>query len=330
MKLNYQLVPYSEEIRDAYVELLPEQELEVARGKLEWKFRHSPAGSGMVAVARDGKRILGLNGFMSAPFTIEGAKGIGFQSMDTIVSPEARGQGVFSRLLNTFYDQADASLLYGFPNANSSPAFFGKLGWTRFAQVPMLFRPLRTGFLARRFARFLPDIRLPLTGRRFPDAREMKRFDESTTKAWRDFAAETRCAVDRDCDFLNWRLADHPTETYSILGADDGAFVASNVADKHGARIGYLMEAIGPDTVLPALIGEALHRIRDQGAELALAWCLPGAPNYRAYRKAGFYPFPTRLRPIMLNFGARPIKGDPAVITDPSSWYISYLDSDTA
>ncbi len=329
MNLHYDLVPYSEEIRDAYVELLPEQELDVARGKLEWKFRDSPKGSGMVAVARDGKRILGLNGFMSAPFVVDGRKTIGFQSMDTIVSPQARGQGVFSRLLNVFYERADASLIYGFPNANSSPAFFGKLGWTRFDQVPMLFRPLRTGFLARRFARFLPDIRVPLTSKRMPGARTIQRFDEDSTRAWHAFSAGIRCAVDRDCDFLNWRLADHPSETYSILAAD-GAFVASNVADKHGARIGYLMEAIGPNSVLPGLIGEALHRLRNDGAELALAWCLPGSPNYRAYRRAGFYPFPTRLRPIMLNFGARPIRGDPDVITDPKSWYISYLDSDTA
>ena len=33
--------------------------------------------------------------------------------MDTVVSPDVRGQGVFGRLVETFYDQCNAELVYG-------------------------------------------------------------------------------------------------------------------------------------------------------------------------------------------------------------------------
>lgn len=330
MDVEYDLVPFSKELRDAYVELLPEQEQAVARGKLEWKFRQQPGGEGLVAVARLGGRIIGLNGFMAGRFRLGGGEVQGYQSMDTIVTPEARGKGVFGKLLNTFYAKTDGALLYGFPNVNSSPAFFGKLGWSHFGPVPMLIRPLRTGYFAKKVARFLPDLPVPLLARGVSDAEEIERFDERSTETWRRFASGIGCAVERDADFLNWRIADHPTERYSILRRPDGAFTVASVADKHGARIGYVMEAIGATGSLAPLIAETLRRLRSGGAELAFAWSHPSAPNYRAYRKAGFYPFPVKLRPILINFGARPLKRDDPAITTAESWYVSYLDSDTA
>ena len=330
MDLEYQLVPYSDELRDAYLELLPEQELEVGRGKLEWKFRDAPGGTGVISVARDGEKVVGLNGFMAATFRIGTGQARGFQSMDTIVSPVARGRGVFGKLINCFYDESEGALLYGFPNLNSSPAFFGKLGWNFFGPVPMLVRPLRAGYFLKRIARFLPDFQLPLLCRRAAEAEAIARFDESSTAAWRSFSRQVGCAVERDADYLNWRFSDHPTERYTILRGADGAFVVSSVAAKHGARIGYVMEAIGSAGSLPGLIAESLHRMRSSRAEMAFAWCLPWSPNYAAYRRAGFLPFPARLRPIVINFGARPINASDPAVTDPKSWYISYSDSDTA
>jgi hypothetical protein len=330
MEIDYDLVPYSDELRDAYLELLPEQELEVARGKLEWKFRNTPGGSGAIAVARDGERVLGLNGFMAARMRLGGEEALGYQSMDTIVSPAARGQGVFGKLIKTFYERTEGSLLYGFPNANSAPAFFGKLGWTRFSAVPMLVRPLRTGYFARKIASFLPNLPLPVLSSRLRGAETITRFDADATEQWRRFSRGIGCAVERDADFLNWRTTAHPTERYAILRAPDGAFTITNVADKHGARIGYLMEAIGEEATLSRLIAEGLVRMRADGAELAFAWCLPWSPNYRAYRRAGFYPFPPRLRPIELSFGARALRSSSPAVTNPRDWYISYLDSDTA
>lgn len=332
MSVEYSLEPFSASLRDAYLKLLPEQEQAIAGGKLEWKFRDNPAGTGMVAIARADGEIIGVNGFMPSRFTLSGRPARAYQSMDTIVTPAARGKGVFPALLQCFYERTDGALIYGFPNVNSSPGFFGKLGWSRFGPVPMLFRPLRSGYFLKRFGRLMPDVRVPILSRPLRDFERIARFDDEATAAWHRFSAGIACTLDRDADFLNWRLADHPTEKYEILRAPDGSFAVHSVSNKHGGRIGYLMEAIGTDATLAPLISASLREIAASGADAALAWCLPGSPNYSAYRKAGFYPLPPKLRPVVINFGARPLRAEGEMaetITDPRGWYCSYLDSDT-
>jgi len=331
VEIAYDLVPFTDAIRDAYLELLPDQGQAIAAGKLEWKFRDNPAGTGMVAIARADGEIIGVNGFMPSRFMLGEREARAYQSMDTIVAPAARGKGVFPALLKCFYERTDGALIYGFPNASSSPGFFGKLGWSRFGPVPMLFRPLRTGYFLKRFGRLMPDVRVPILSRPLRDFERIARFDETATAAWRSFSTGIACALDRDADFLNWRLADHPAEEYDILRAPDGSFTVHSVSDKHGGRIGYLMEAIGAGATLAPLISASLRDMAASGADAALAWCLPGSPNYAAHRKAGFYPLPPKLRPVVINFGARPLRSEAGMdaITDPRGWYVSYLDSDT-
>jgi hypothetical protein len=328
MDVRYELLPYSDEVRRAYLELLPEQRREIEQGKLEWKFRTLPLARAVIAVARHEEAVVGLNAFMPAIFDIDGAAAAGFQSMDTIVSPAARGKGEFGKLINRFYEAGDGALLYGFPNVASSPAFFGRLGWSRFGPVPMLARPLRSGIL-RRIAGRVPDMPLPIVGARARDAAVVERFDGDSSRLWAQFSRPVRCAVRRDAAFLNWRIADHPSERYTILRSEAGSIAVYKVVRKHGAMVGYLMEALGSGTDLVRLIREALDRMREDGAEIAFAWCLPHSPNYRAHRKAGLWPFAPRLRPIVINFGARALAGPKETIEDKTSWYISYLDSDT-
>jgi len=328
MDIRYELLPFSEEVRRAYLELLPEQRREIMQGKLEWKFRTLPSASAVIAVARHEEAIVGLNAFVPDIFDIDGAEAVGFQSMDTIVSPAARGKGEFGKLINRFYEGSDGALLYGFPNFASSPAFFGRLGWSPFGPVPMLVRPLRSGIL-RRIASPIPDVPLPILGRRARTANVIERFDADATRLWSEFAGPVRCAVRRDAAFLNWRISDHPSERYKILRSPEGSIAVYKVLRKHGAMVGYLMEALGSGADLKRLIREVLHRMRDEAADIAFAWCLPHSPNYGAHRGAGFWPFPARLRPILINFGARALGCPKATIEDVASWYISYLDSDT-
>ncbi len=333
MKLDFSMERFSPEIRDSYLHLLPNQQQAVERGKLEWKFAKQPTAKGLIAVCRSNEHgIVGLNAFMPSKFRIaSGDKILGYQSMDTIVDPVARGKGVFTRLINAFYDDNDGSFLYGFPNLNSSPGFFGKLGWTYLSSVPMLIKPLRTGYFLKKVARFLPDFPLPELSVPSLDASEIDAFDENVSDAWDAFAKrhELGLAIQRDLEYLNWRLNAHPSEKYTLLNYRNRSFTAGTVAAKHGGNVGYVMDAFGEDSDLPGLIRALTDSFRQRNADVALAWCQPHSPNYGAYRKAGFLPFPNRIRPIKLNFGARPRDVDMPFVTDPAKWYISYLDSDT-
>ena len=329
MAIEIDLVSFSSKTKGHYLSLLPEQQREVSSGKLDWKFGYNPAGAGLVAIATKDDEIMGINAFMAGRFRIGETIQIGYQSMDTIVTEAARGQGIFGKVIQSFYKNSDGALLYGFPNSNSSPGFFGKLGWTYFSSVPMLIRPLRTGYFLKRFGRLMPDFPVPIFSHADISSEPVVRFNDNDTRTWRRFSKNISCGLERDADYLNWRLLDHPSENYTATRATDGSFIATSLVDKHGGKVGYVMEAIGEETTLQRLIAKSLKTMKAADADVALAWCLKDSPNYSAYRRAGFFPFLDPLRPITINFGVRPMNGNAAVISDKSKWYLSYLDSDT-
>lgn len=163
------------------------------------------------------------------------------------------------------------------------------------------------------------------------------RFDERATALWHAVAGDALIGVERDARYLNWRLVDKPFEHYDNVAVVDGdrmtALVSHCVKDKHGGRIGYLMEALarpGSHGALRSLVSHALGDMTRRGADVALAWCLPHAPGYAALRSSGFVPFPERFRPIELHAGVRAFDpGLAGAIADRTRWYLSYLDSDT-
>jgi hypothetical protein len=93
------------------------------------------------------------------------------------------------------------------------------------------------------------------------------------------------------------------------------------------------MEAMAmPDAQegLHRLLMDAVGEMYLDGVEVILAWASPGAPNYRAYRRAGFFPLPERVRPIRMHFGGRAFDAATSdVMKSQNSWYLSYVDSDT-
>src|SRR5699024_1108381 len=91
----------------------------------------------------------------------------GSQSLDTLVAPEARGQGLFNKLASQVYDEAknrDIAFVYGFPNGNSAHGFFNKLGWVNLDPVPFLVLPLRSRYILsklpiiKKVSNLLPNI----------------------------------------------------------------------------------------------------------------------------------------------------------------------------
>jgi hypothetical protein len=133
----------------------------------------------------------------------------------------------------------------------------------------------------------------------------------------------------RDAIFLNWRVFDKPLTGSHVLQLDGQAFVAGRVAEKHGGKIGYVLEAMGNTVALSDVLSDMDSYFVERGADAVLAWSMPHSPNYKVLRRAGYFPLPPALRPITLYFGARPMSRQSAGIDVRENWYISYLDSDT-
>jgi len=320
--------PISDELLAAY------KHSGMERGKagtqaIEWAFGSNPAP---FAVARHDGAVVGISGYIQSRMQLGQTSGTAVQAVDSFVSETMRGKGIFTRLAQAYDEHARASgtdLVWGFPNDNAAPAWYGKLGWHRHGQVPFMIKPLRAGYFSRKLR--LP-IDFPLTFARDQQIEAEIRIGDWGDALWDKVAPEIGVGTIRDRSFLQHRLFDAPQSAQYRVVADatsnSPALVAMREADKHGGRIAYVMEALGGPSLQPLLMSE-LGRLASRGVEIALAWSFPWSPNYRALRKAGFMPLPERLRPIRIWFGSTPKTTQAERANQEGQWYLSYLDSDT-
>ncbi|MBW1754584.1 MAG: GNAT family N-acetyltransferase [Deltaproteobacteria bacterium] len=314
---------------------------------LRWQYADNPTHELVVHLAVSDERIAAIYAVQPGFVRVRGAVRLAAQSVDTLVDADFRGHGLFTKMAEAAYERVrelDGAFVYGFPNGNSAPGFFGKLRWRSLDPVPFLVRPLRTAFLASklplgRWLRRLPDLRVPIRGPELPASYELRPvtvLGPELDALWQRFATNVTVAVDRSAEYLRWRLT-KTGEQYQCLGVFDQAqlvaFCAYTTVDKHGGRIGYVIELLhepGAHEVGAALLVECLRRMAADGADAVLAWSFRHSPNAKAYSTGGFVTLPERLRPIELHFGVRPLDDSLSnVVGDRRNWYISYCDSDT-
>lgn len=336
MSIAYSIEPHGREVVDAYARLFP-GDPDKALKLLDWRFAANPHGPGQFAVAREEGVIGGMIALV--PTAMVGPHGsvVGFQAIDTIVDPQMRGKFVFMRLgkLAEEFCAAQGAMLWGFPNAQAARGWFGRLEWKRTGSVPFLIRPLRSGYVLRRLAPRLGRIDVRLFAKPRNAVGRQAAIDQRYDALWSSISGTTGLGVDRTADWLRWRLA-RPGADYRFAAVGDNEYTAAaaiTTAQKHGGTIAYVMEALarrGGQKDLALLLRELLAGAGAGGAEVALAWCSPASPNYRAYRAAGFLPFLDRFRPIEIHHGSWVNPLDAALKRQQGAdWYLSYLDSDT-
>ncbi len=319
--------PLSDEILAAYAASGMERG-KAGRGALEWVFEGNATP---FAVARHGHEIIGLSAYIKSRMSLGGSEAVALQAVDSFVSDKARGKGVFTGLARAYDQHAQqegADLVWGFPNANAAPVWFGKLNWSQMGQVPFLIKPLRAGFFLRKL-RLSFDFPLSFTADQ--NLQPVSTFGGWADELWSSLSRTVVCGNMRDSAFLTHRLIDAPmARSYRVVAdeRDGGAIVATTEAVKHGGRIGYLLEAMG-HRELDGLLASEMRRLRDRGVEVVLAWSYPWSANYRSLRKAGFFHLPERVRPIQIWFGSRPLSPIAVAAEETKNWYLSYLDSDT-
>lgn len=319
---------------------------------LRWLYFDNPASriNIEVAVATDESRIAAIVSLLPLLMRVGGTVVHACQAIDTLTDSDYRGRGLFAKVGKVALERSQAegyACAWGFPNAAAAHGWFERLGWTKMDPVPFLFKPLLLNYGIRRVPSLASlDSRLPRIPLAFPrephlpqnqELRRLVAFDDEFSQLWERFAASIPIAVHRDARYLTWRLLRKPSERYSSLGLyEDGAlrgFVSWVAKNKHGGQTGYVMELMHePERpeVGKALLAQALVEMARGGVEVVLAWNFAHSPNHEAYRSAGFWELPERLRPVELHFGARSLAAPQrANICNRRNWYLSYLDSDT-
>lgn len=277
-------------------------------------------------------------------FYLDGQVVLAAQSLDTMVDAKSRGLGLFTKLakvVNENMQKAGVAFVYGFPNGNSHSGFVKNLNWSMHDPVPFLFRPINLSFAASKLNHQLGRFvfgRIPALGKKNASKLLSSLPErEPVDQLWNEFSSQIEIGRVRDHAFLHKRYVMHPKSKYFYRACFEGHFITGLliycIEEKHGGRIGYIMELMCLPThkhVASLLITDAVADMHTQSCDGVLVWCFGHSPYFRHYIKQFFLPLPERARPIELHFGYRDFEsnGMPR-LQSRTSWYLSYSDSDT-
>lgn len=323
--------------------------------EIQWQYFNNPVGKLYVdyAVSQtdddNGSQLAGIYASSPVVFKCGTHRVTAVQSMDTLIDEDFRGMGLFTSMAQSVFDRcADDKIgfIYGFPNDNSAHGFFNRLGWTSLDPLPMMIKPLQIDYFLQRlnapeFLRKLVPKKALLLSKKPElasnvEIRVLLKFDEQYDNLWSRFSADIPVTINRTSAYMNWRFS-KPKTTYKTLGLYvDGvlqAMVTYCLENKHGGKIGYIMELIhAPEYSDQAsdLLRNVLNELAASKCDAVLAWNFAHSPNHQAYRQNGFFTIPERIRPIHLHIGVRRFAApDEIALGNRRNWYISYCDSDT-
>lgn len=319
--------------------------------RLVWMHEKNPAQKNYFSIFLDeqANRPAALYAVFPVIFQQFGKQVNAVQSIDTITDINYRGMGLFKKLAIDCYQHAKADgvgFVYGFPNDQSAPGFFKSLGWSPIAEVPFLIKPLNLFYpLKYKFKKNIPfyfNINLGLkwlfTQNKYT-SKVLHSFDDEYNALWQKYATSFQIGVVRNATYMNWRIANHPTEQYTthayysnnVLVA---IFVLAVKEEKHHGKMGYVIDTIYDPSYandMPYLFYLAQKSTFYKAkVDAVLGWCFNHSNNHILYKKTEFYTIPKKLQPIKLFFGANNFdNSNDTTFFDKKNWYLSYCDSDT-
>jgi GNAT superfamily N-acetyltransferase len=330
---------------------------QVSADTWEWQYLRSPAGQAVVVVAESDEGIAGQYALIPLRMKAQGRLCIGGLSLDTMVHPDYRGQGVFLRLAERVYQLAaerGIDFVYGFPNQNSHHAFIARLNWRDLHNgVPIWAKPLNIdSIVQKRFVKSgliaalggtVGKVAVNLLSRNSATTgptchiRETASFDDRFDSLWNEASSEWNVAVVRDRAYLTWRYVDKPGGGYTILVAERGeellGYVVLKCVPRFGLEIGLLVDMVwipGEKGVANALISAGLECFASGKMDLVGCLMLPSAPYSRDLKEMGFFKVPRRLLPQNMYLGGCSLVGEQATASlfKPGNWFVTWGDHD--
>ena len=233
-------------------------------------------------------------------------------AVDAMTAPELRRQGAFTAVVSrahAAWRDAGVAFVLGMPNERHGSRT-AALGWRRVSSLRWMIRPLRPDVLLARRSRLgrLPGLKT--AGRLWNtlwelgtprslglvfDALDRAQCETAFDRLADAGASQEPFALHRDKAWMNHRLLDEPESPYEIVIASDGqqayGYAAYRVRQVNGRRIGAIAELVSrhaDSRIGSGLIREAASRLRDEGAEIAIALAVPGSRDHRLFRRRGF------------------------------------------
>jgi hypothetical protein len=288
---GYEIVPYDDSHRDAYLSLLAEAwgNRGLSGEEFDWWFTRNPAGSLMKVALVDGE-VAGVSAHMLARMVVGGEEKLCSFSCHAATSPKAAGRGIFTELQRSLDEEAKErgiEVVLGFGNEVTNPMFFGRLGWSNIGYYRIWGRPTlrkRQGEPARGVA------------------------DGDVAAGWPNH-------IVRDETYLRWRWVDSP-RPYVEVRSENGYAVVWPAKPFGSRTIAVVSDLVAPGGEVRGLLRQAA---RVSGSSFIFGQPAPG--QHGAFAAAGF--LPTHLK---VNLIGRGLNGP--LDMDPAAWRFTLGDAD--
>ena len=181
---------------------------EMNRALWRWKYFDNPYPQTILLCESDNEEILALFGGIPFKASREGQDVVIMQAMDIMSHPDFRGQGLFARTAQAFFEffckKDSVEILYGFPGK-----FHFELGKRVLGYAPLeggvSYLKGETGVLASKKKASLLNIK------------GIENPGEQFDRLWEKCCIDYPYAVVRQSEFLRWRFCRHPEKKYEIF-----------------------------------------------------------------------------------------------------------------
>ncbi len=245
---------------------------------LKWQYLGSPSGVVIAANHDDEIGRIGHYAVLPQRWLIAGVAAPMALSLNTAVAERGRGQGLFTKLATATFDlamNAGVEGIIGVANAQSTPGFLGKLGFTLVGPLEvsiLLPRPMPRGDQVTRID--LSELGADVIGRFQPSVSEVARV-------W-------------DAAELNWRLGD-PGRTFTVF-VGDRLLAVTCATKQHGIPVAVILKVL----TAPGAVGIELGKLVNAACRHHRAPFALHAGTHQALVVKGIG-LPQRLKPSPLN-----------------------------
>ncbi|MUV37322.1 hypothetical protein JNUCC1_01128 [Lentibacillus sp. JNUCC-1] len=316
----------------------------------EWKYLDKPGQQNpFILVFEEAGVIKGHIALWVSEAYIEGKEAKIALRVDTMVHPDVRGKGIYTKLNQAMLQQARAAgvqLLYGFPSEQAKPPLIGKTdaidvgGISRYMKIGNPFNVLSVlfkgiGFVLKPFGRFQAHYRKRVKMPALPEDwafEEVTHFDPRFNKLAEEVSDIKSVILKRDANYLNWRFFKHPNHTYKVFALSNKdrllGYAVINIEEKdfdYGRlAIGQLVDclAVNDNSVWQYLIDHTLHQLRE--TDIVQTWQFPDQLPAIKLRKARF-----REKDRPMNLVIHILNGHDDSYMNSTDWWISQVDVDS-
>jgi hypothetical protein len=322
-----------------------------------WEFLQNPVRPLSIMLAWYGEKLVGHYAVNPARAWFKGKELLVALSLDTMTDSDYSNKGIFSTTAKCTYDKLVASgvsFVFGFPNERSINGFIKHLAWHIISPIAIYILPLDAGpFLKRKtkcdymgiaasmicksaFRIFEKHVKGKYGNNKIEIHRE-NNFGSWANELWLRCRNQHALWIVRDLEYLSWRYDMHPEADYNIftawLNGEIVGYIVTISQERNEGRVSFILDILADVNVhgaIEVLLLKVINFSIKNNDAIISAILMPSSVYLSAFHNFFFIRLPQGLFPQKIHFGGRQLNNDiePKTFKDPTSWHISWGDTD--